>query len=163
MRSSSQVHRRASRKESSQSPHARRLAVEELEPRVVLTTTFTQTNLVSDLPGMARVTDPNLVNPWGIALGTNSGLWVSDNGAGKGTTLDGTGHPIPTASPLVVTIPAPGGTGTSAPTGVATNATAGFVISSGAAAGPSTELFATEDGTIAGWNSSVDPTHAVIA
>src|SRR5262249_10949475 len=53
--------------------------------------------------------------------------------------------------------------GTSPPTGVATNATSGFVISSGAQSAPSTELFATEDGTIAGWNSSVDPTHAIIA
>src|SRR5262249_35865221 len=50
-----------------------------------------------------------------------------------------------------------------APTGVATNATTGFVISSGSKSAPSTELFATEDGTIAGWNSAVDPTHAVIA
>src|SRR5207245_8369853 len=71
-------------------------------------------------------------------------------------------QPIPTTSPLVVTIPAPGG-GTSAPTGVATNATTGFVISSGGKSAPATELFSTENGTIAGWNSDVDPTHAVIA
>src|SRR5262249_3808369 len=126
--------------------------------------TFTQTNLVSDVPGMAKRTDPNLVNPWGMALGLNSGLWIADNGSGKATTYDGTGQPIPSGSPLVVTIPAPaGGTGTSAPTGVATNGTSGFVISAGGTSAPSTELFATEDGTIAGWNSSVDPTHAVIA
>jgi uncharacterized protein (TIGR03118 family) len=125
--------------------------------------TFTQTNLVSDVPGMARTTDPNLVNPWGMTLGLNSGLWVSDNGSGKATTYDSTGQPIPSGSPTVVTIPAPGGTGSSSPTGVATNGTSGFVISSGGQSAPSTELFATEDGTIAGWNSSVDPTHAVIA
>ena len=73
------------------------------------TTTFTQTNLVSDVPGMARITDPNLVNPWGLALGTNSGLWVADNGAGKATIYDGDGNPIPSGLPLVVTVPAPGG------------------------------------------------------
>src|ERR671931_1185578 len=123
--------------------------------------TFTQTNLVSDVPGMARTTDPNLVNPWGMTLGLNSGLWVSDNGTGKATTYDSTGQPIPAGSPLVVTIPAPGG-GASAPTGVATNGTFGFVISSGGKSAPSTELFATEDGTIAGWNSSVDPTRAIV-
>ena len=50
------------------------------------TPTFTQTNLVSDVPGMAKRTDPNLVNPWGMALGVNSGLWVSENGSGKATT-----------------------------------------------------------------------------
>jgi uncharacterized protein (TIGR03118 family) len=125
--------------------------------------TFTQTNLVSDIPGLARTTDPNLVNPWGMTLGLNSGLWVSDNGSDKATTYDSTGEPIPSGSPLVVTIPGPAGTGSSSPTGVATNGTSGFVISSSGHSAPSTELFATEDGTIAGWNSSVDPTHAVIA
>jgi uncharacterized protein (TIGR03118 family) len=120
--------------------------------------TFTQTNLVSDVPGMAKTTDPNLVNPWGLALGTNSGLWVSENGTGMAESFDGTGKAVQAA----VTVPAPGG-GTSAPTGVATNATGGFVISSAGKSGPSTELFATEDGTIAGWNSAVDPTHAVLA
>src|SRR2546421_5040731 len=128
------------------------------------TPTFTQTNLVSDVPGMAKTTDPNLVNPWGMALGLNSGIWVSDNGSGKATTYDGTGQAIPSRSPQVVTIPTPGkSAGTSSPTGVATNDTTGFVISSGGTSAPSTELFATEDGTIAGWNSSVDPTKAVIA
>src|SRR5262249_50011699 len=95
----------------------------------------------------------------GLALGTNSGLWVGENGSSMAESFDGTGTAIPPA----VTIPGPGGVGTSSPTGVATNATGGFVISSGNAAGPSTELFATEDGTIAGWNNSVDPTHAIIA
>jgi aldose sugar dehydrogenase len=125
-------------------------------------TTFIQTNLVSDTPGLALRTDPNLVNPWGMTLGTNSGLWVSDNGTGKATVYDGNGQPIPSGSPLVVTIPGPNG-GMSAPTGVATNATNGFVISSGGNSAPATELFATEDGTIAGWNADVDPTHAIIA
>jgi len=127
------------------------------------TTTFTQTNLVSDVPGLARTTDPNLVNPWGMTLGTNSGLWVSDNGSGKATTYDGDGNPIPSGSPLVVSIPVAGGGDSAAPTGVATNATSGFVISAGSKSAPATELFATENGTIAGWNRDVDPTQAVIA
>src|SRR5262249_14383127 len=122
---------------------ARRPILDGLEARLLLATTFTQTNLVSDDPGMAKTTDPNLVNPWGLALGTNSGLWVAENRTGLAESFDGTGQPIQSA----VTIPAPGG-GTSAPTGVATNATAGFVISSAGKSTPSTELFATEDGTI---------------
>src|SRR5438105_13016737 len=52
--------------------------------------TFTQTNLISDIPGQAKITDPNLVNPWGMTLGLNSGLWISDNGTSKATTYDGT-------------------------------------------------------------------------
>src|SRR5207247_8308567 len=73
--------------------------------------TFTQTNLVSDIPGMAKFTDPNLVNPWGMALGLNSGLWVSDNGSGSGTSYDGTGQALTdsTDQPLIIKIPAPAG------------------------------------------------------
>src|SRR5262249_50539695 len=157
------LHRASPRPRRDPRSRARRPVLDGLEARLLLATTFTQTNLVSDVAGMAKTTDPNLVNPWGLTLGLNSGIWVSDNGAGKATTYDGPGHAIPSGSPLAVTIPAPGGTGTSAPTGVATNGTSGFVISSGTQSGPSIELFATEDGTIAGWNSNVDPTHAIIA
>src|SRR6516225_4806530 len=159
MRSDSRGLRRGSPSRSARRPYARRLVLEALEGRLQPATTFTQTNLVSDVPGMAKMTDPNLVNPWGMALGTNSGLWVSENGAGMAGSVDGTGQGVQSA----ITIPAPGGTGASPPTGVATNATPGFVISSAGKSAPSTELLATEDGTIAGWNSSVDPTHAVIA
>jgi uncharacterized protein (TIGR03118 family) len=122
--------------------------------------TFTQTNLISDVPGIAKTTDPNLVNPWGMALGINSGIWVSDNGSGKATTYDGKGQPI---LPQVITIPSPAHSAGGAPTGAATNDTTGFVISARGKSGPATELFATEDGTIAGWNTGVDPAKAVIA
>src|SRR5437879_8451799 len=89
-----------------------------------VTPTFTETNLVSDVPGMAKTTDPNLVNPWGMALGLNSGIWVSDNGTGKATTYDGTGKPIATASAQIVTIPSPkNSAAASSPTGVTTNDT----------------------------------------
>src|SRR5438105_4229825 len=122
------------------------------------TPTFMQTNLVSDIPGMAKITDPNLVNPWGMALGLNSGIWISQNGSGMATSYDGTGKALAPA----VTIPAPDGS-TGAPTGVATNATTGFVISQGTKSAPASELFSTEDGTIEGWNNSVDSSQAVIA
>jgi len=121
--------------------------------------TFKQTNLVSDIPGMASRTDPNLVNPWGMALGLNGGVWISDNGSGKSTSYDGTGQPV---APQTITIPKPGGSGGGTPTGVASNATSDFVISSNGKSAPATELFATEDGTIAGWSDSVDSGNAVI-
>ena len=31
------------------------------------TNSYTQTNLVSDIAGMATFTDPHLVNPWGLS------------------------------------------------------------------------------------------------
>ena len=29
---------------------------------------YVQTNLVSDIPGLAKATDPHLVNPWGVSF-----------------------------------------------------------------------------------------------
>src|SRR6476620_2162037 len=63
---------------------------------------YVQTNLVSDIPGLAAHTDPNLKNPWGTAVGPGTPIWVSDNHAGVTTLYDGAGN----ARPLVVTIPA---------------------------------------------------------
>src|SRR6266550_5128280 len=72
---------------------------------------FVQTNLVSDIPGLAANTDPNLKNPWGIASSTTSPFCVSDHGTGVSTLSDSNGVPQPLVpQPLVVTIPpAPGG------------------------------------------------------
>jgi uncharacterized protein (TIGR03118 family) len=146
--------------------HGSRLRLDDLEcrltPATVALPTFTQTNLVSDLAGMAKTTDPNLVNPWGMALGSAGRIWVADNGTGKATVYDATGLPTPAGAPTVVTIPGPGGTGASAPTGAVTNTTSGFRIAAGGQMVPSTELFATEDGTIAAWNSAADSANAVI-
>ena len=69
-----------------------------------------------------------------------------------------------TGNALVVTIPLPAGSGgAAAPTGIIFNATTDFVVTEGTNFGPSVFIFATEDGTIAGWNPTVDPTNAVIA
>ena len=84
-------------------------------------------NLVSDLPGLAPVTDPNLVNPWGLASSSSSPIWVSDNGTGVSTLYNGAGQPFPVGSPLVVTIPPPpGGSPPSSPTGVVFNTGTSF-------------------------------------
>jgi uncharacterized protein (TIGR03118 family) len=108
---------------------------------------YLQRNLVSDIAGMAEKTDTNLVNPWGIAASASSPFWVGDNHAGVSTLYDGNG----VASSLVVTIPPPsGGTPPAAPTGVVFNNSTNFQVSPGAV---SRFIFATEDGTIVGWNS----------
>src|SRR5437763_11459250 len=77
---------------------------------------YQRTNLVSDIAGVARFTDANLVNPWGLSHSPTSPWWVSDNGTGVSTVYDGSGRAIP----LVVTIPPPAGSPkgtTAAPTG----------------------------------------------
>src|SRR5258708_18455050 len=68
---------------------------------------YQQTNLVSDLPNIAKFQDPNLLNPWGLSHGPATPWWVSDNGAGVATLYNGQGQAFPLASPLVVTIPPP--------------------------------------------------------
>jgi uncharacterized protein (TIGR03118 family) len=130
---------------------------------------YQQTNLVSDIPGLALHTDPNLRNAWGTSTGPGLPIWVSDNATGVTTLYDGQGNPQqgPGNKQLVVTIPAapsagPGAVG--APDGTVFNPTPdGFVVSKNGVSAPARFLFATEDGTIAGWNSAVDLTHAVTA
>jgi uncharacterized protein (TIGR03118 family) len=147
-----------------------RLCVEALERRCLLSGNVLQTNLVSDLPGVAAVLDPNLVNPWGIAESSTSPFWVSDNNAGVSTlySVPGVGNTPVSINSLVVSIPSPGdplgASGT--PTGTVFNIdgglTGGFKVSGvsktgTAASAASVFLFATEDGTIVGWNPGVNP------
>src|SRR5262249_9553767 len=77
-------------------PIRSRLALEALEDRSLLSASFIQTNLVSDLPGMARLLDPTLKNPWGMSLSPNGGaFWVSSNGGVSELYLgDVNGNPI---------------------------------------------------------------------
>src|SRR6266481_5216266 len=84
---------------------------------------YQQTNLVSDIAGVAKFTDPNLVNPWGLSHSPTSPWWISDNGMGVSTLYNGQGKAFPLGSPLVVTIPPPAGGTSSAPTGNVFNGT----------------------------------------
>ena len=54
--------------------------------------TYQQINLVSDVAGQAQITDPNLVNPWGLSFFPTSPLWVSDNGTDRDHALRGGIH-----------------------------------------------------------------------
>jgi uncharacterized protein (TIGR03118 family) len=116
---------------------------------------FRQTNLVSDIAGVARVTDRNLVNPWGLSAGPSTPLWVADNGTDVSTLYSGgVRGSIPVVAPLVVSIP--GG----APTGTVFNPTSGFGIGSGAARGPARFIFDSEAGLITAWSPSLSPATA---
>jgi uncharacterized protein (TIGR03118 family) len=146
-------------------------SLETLEDRCLLSANVQQTNLVSDLPGVAQVMDPNLVNPWGISESSASPFWISDNNAGVSSlySVPGAGSTPVSINSLVVSIPTPGdATGSSGtPTGTVFNldggAAGGFRLSgldhTGAPSNaPAVFLFATEDGTIVGWNPNVNPT-----
>jgi len=124
--------------------------------------TYSLANLQSDIPGLAAHVDPNLVNPWGMAVPSATGpIWVSDNGTGVSTLYN---QADGTARSLIVTIPTSarnkdGGN----PTGVVFNSTAFFKVTKSANSQPSLFIFVSEDGSISGWNPNVDGTHAIIA
>jgi uncharacterized protein (TIGR03118 family) len=114
---------------------------------------YNQTNLVSNTPGVAAVTDPQLINPWGISRGSGSPWWVSDNATGLSTLYNGAG----TKQSLIVAIPPADPTNKNTPTGTPTgtifNASQiDFLLAPGK---PASFLFSTIDGTIAAWNPAV--------
>jgi uncharacterized protein (TIGR03118 family) len=118
-------------------------------------TAFAEVDLVSNQPGRAALTDPDLVNAWGMSHGPNTPLWVSDNGADRATlyTTPAGGPPVAKV-PLVVGIP--GG----APTGQVFNDTSGFTVPG--TGQPALFIFASENGALAAWNRSVNPPTAAV-
>jgi len=103
-------------------------------------------NLVSDGTIPAEHSDANLVNAWGIAHSSSSPWWVADNETAVSTLYNGAGTP----QTLVVNVPG-------APTGMVFNGSSHFVITNGTVSAPAIFLFASEDGTISGWNPGVPP------
>jgi uncharacterized protein (TIGR03118 family) len=112
--------------------------------------TFTMTPLVSDQPGVAPNTDPNLVNAWGLTAGPTTPWWVADNETGLSTLYRGSDG-LPQA--LVVSVP--GG-----PTGTVFNGTAGFTLPTG---GVARFIFDNEDGEIRAWNPAQGTSTVVMA
>ncbi|HLY18372.1 MAG TPA: TIGR03118 family protein [Bryobacteraceae bacterium] len=112
-------------------------------------------NLVSDLPGLADFTDPNLKGAWGISESSSSPFWISDAATGVSTLYTSTGSLIP----LVVTIPPAAGGSAGIPTGTVYNSTTGFTVASGE---PAAFIFDTLDGTVSGWNPTVNQSKAIL-
>jgi uncharacterized protein (TIGR03118 family) len=116
---------------------------------------YQATILTSDIANISAFTDPNLGNPWGLVASSGGPWWVSDNATGLSTLYDGTGSP----QSLVVTVPSWDGNGAGSPSGIAFNSTSGFQLTPG---NPAFFLFVSEDGTVQGWNPSVNPNTSVI-
>ena len=111
---------------------------------------FQQRNLVSDLAGRARVRDPNLVNPWGVAAPPNGPLWVADNGSDLATVYSGGARgSAPRIEPIVVRIA--GG----APTGLVFNGSSELTIPGTDA--PARFVFDSEAGTLTAWSPDAAP------
>jgi len=107
---------------------------------------FAVTNLVTDNQAVnsAKITDPNLVNAWGISYGATSPFWVSDNGTGVSTLYQvDPGTNIPTKLGLTVTIQGDGSV-----TGQVFNSNASAFIGDAF-------LFVNEDGIVSGWRGAL--------
>ena len=105
---------------------------------------FFQTNLTSDIPGLAANTDPLLKNPWGMSFANTSPFWVSDQVTNVATLYNGAGGLVP----LVVATPPAPGAGPSGPTGQVFAGGLGFTMTTGTAA----FIFSTLSGRIDAWN-----------
>jgi uncharacterized protein (TIGR03118 family) len=114
-----------------------------------------QVNLASDIPGMAPLTDPDLINPWGISFSPTSPLWVSNQGTNSSTL-----YTLPAGSSTVTKVPTVRvtmGSSVVGPTGQVANTGTGFVVSNGTKSAPAAFIFDTLDGHIEAWNPTVDP------
>jgi uncharacterized protein (TIGR03118 family) len=134
---------------------------------------YVQTNLVSDIPGMAPNTDPNLQGAWGVSFSTKSAFRVSDqaavySGSGASSVYRVSGTPIPTSSGSVATIGvaneggAPASTDqTNGPTGQVSTGAPGITTSPSSflvGTSKATVIFANLDGSISGWNGGASST-----
>jgi uncharacterized protein (TIGR03118 family) len=109
---------------------------------------FLETNLVSNGAVPAQIVDLQLKNPWGLSSSSGSPMWVSDNNAGVSTLYNLTTTPVQKVGLTVTILPGKGSPPPSigSPTGTVFNGSSDFH--------GDRFLFATEDGTIAGWQSS---------
>jgi len=117
-------------------------------------TRYAEIPLVSDISGKTKLTDPKLVNPWGISLGKS----LSVTNAGSGTVTLYTGG-VGTIKKEQVEVAVPGGR----PTGQVINPTDDFVVQGPAGKGPATHIFASAAGVISAFTPEADPKNAIIA
>jgi uncharacterized protein (TIGR03118 family) len=117
---------------------------------------YIQTNLVSDIQGLATITDPLLINPWGISHSATSPFWTSNQGTSTATLYAVTGSTSVTQVTAVnaqgfVTIPTTA-TPAQGPTGQVNNSnTASFQLTPGDTTTSARFIFADLNGTISAW------------
>jgi uncharacterized protein (TIGR03118 family) len=113
---------------------------------------YRQTNFVSDVPGIAFIEDPLLVNPWGISMAATSPFWVSNAGTSTSTLYRGdVGGVVFFKNTGLTGITIPG----QLPTGTVANPTAAdFVVPGACATAPcgANFIFASITGNIVGWD-----------
>jgi hypothetical protein len=114
---------------------------------------LTQTNLVSDIPMLATITDDQLHNPWGVSHSPTSPFWVSNQGKSTATLYNVTDE----TNVSKVNINPPTGfvlipkttSGPQGPTGQVNNT---FPVGNGGDGKPALFIFANLNGTISAWD-----------
>jgi uncharacterized protein (TIGR03118 family) len=120
---------------------------------------FVQVNLVSDIPGLATITEPVLANPWGVSHTTTSPFWTSNQGTSTATLFAVTDRTNVTKVTAVnpptgnIAIPTTA-TGPQGPTGqVANTNTSSFPVNNGGNGSFAHFIFANLNGTISAWDT----------
>jgi uncharacterized protein (TIGR03118 family) len=118
---------------------------------------FVQTNLVSDIPGLATITDAKLHNPWGVSHSPTSPFWVSNQGTNSATlyavTDETTVSKVNIPPKGFVAIPTTA-TGPQGPTGQVNNTnTSSFPVNNGGDGKSAHFIFANLNGTISAWDT----------
>ncbi len=121
---------------------------------------YIQTNLVSNIAGLAILTDSDLRNPWGISFGPGTPFWISDQAVNLTTLYAVTATGV--TKPLTVSIPTTAG-GPQGPTGQVSNIgnpnPSAFLVNGL----PSRFIFANLNGTISGWPGNPAPASIIAA
>ena len=117
---------------------------------------FIQVNLVSDIPGLATITDPQLANPWGVSHSTTSPFWTSNQGTNTSTLYAVTDRTTVSKVPIngngIVNIPTTP-TGPQGPTGQVNNTNTSSFPVNGGDGGSAHFIFANLNGTISAWDT----------
>jgi uncharacterized protein (TIGR03118 family) len=122
-------------------------------------TAFLQTNLVSDIPGLGAITDPNLKNPWGVSFAATSPIWISNQGTSTADLFNVNGVSVVQNPALPeVNIPTTA-SGPQGPTGQVFNGTSSFLVNGTAAS----FIFANLNGTISAWRGGIGTTAIIEA
>lgn len=118
---------------------------------------FVQTNLVSDIARLATITDPELVNSWGLSHSATSPFWISNQGKSTATLYAVTGATAVSKIGInppdgFVAIPTTA-SGPQGPTGQVNNSNASSFLVGGGGDGKTAHfIFANLNGTISAWD-----------
>jgi uncharacterized protein (TIGR03118 family) len=120
---------------------------------------YVQTNLVSDIPGLAQLTNPDLKDAWGTAHSADGSFSIADRASRVSTLYSVTAAGV-SKVPLTISIPVTSfGPALQGPTGQVANGTNSFLVNGT----PATFIYSDINGTINAWNSTLGTTAQIAA